>query len=324
MGGARNYVFTDFGLSDYHLDNGDIIKYICWGWEVCPDTGRPHHQGYVEFRRPQTYLQANKLLDTKANYQKREGTREEARNYTWKGQFETKRTRVPQPSAIWLELGDFTVSQGCRTDMREARGILQDTSSMGLVMEECFSYQVNKNCELYLKYRESKRAIQPINVVWCWGQSGTGKTRWVYESFDDVFKPVSFKWWEGYDGQITVLIDDFRRDFCKFHELISPLTDIYPFRVETKGGSRQVQFKNIIFTCPYHWREVYDTREDLFQLERRITETKYFERACEIESEDEDRDEVGTRDDDQGNNRPGHLGVGRSIKEFFFPAGQAY
>ena len=50
----------------------------------------------------------------------------------------------------------------------------------------------------------------------------------VYEENTNVFRPLNYKWWEGYDGHEVVLLDDIRKDFCKFHELLT-LLDIYPY-----------------------------------------------------------------------------------------------
>jgi len=83
------------------------------------------------------------------------------------------------------------------------------------------------------------------------------------------------KWWEGYDAHENVIIDDMRGDFCKFHELLRML-DRYAYRIETKGGSRQFRAKTIIITSCYSPTEMFDTREDIQQLLRRIDEIKVF------------------------------------------------
>lgn len=171
---------------------------------------------------------------------------------------------------------DNTKKKGARTDLQQTKEIVQSTNSMRAVCEGQFNYQCMRTAELYLKYCEQPRPIGPIKIYWLWGESGAGKSRYPYDHHEEVFKPINYKWWEGYDGHKVVLIDEFRKDFCTFHDLLAPLTDIYPFRVETKGGSRQVQFDTLYFTSCFHWRDVYDTREDLYQLERRITDTIHF------------------------------------------------
>ena len=106
----------------------------------------------------------------------------------------------------------------------------------------------------------------------------------------------NLKWWEGYDAHPNVLIDDFRKDFCTFHELLRIL-DRYPYRIEVKGTSRQLLAKRIIITCPYHPEIIYDTREDIGQLLRRITKIVYIGPEKGNDSKVDDS-KVG------GNNRP--------------------
>ena len=92
------------------------------------------------------------------------------------------------------------------------------------------------------------------------------------------------KWWEGYDGQEVVIINDYRKDFCKFHELLN-LLDRYPYRVECKGGSRQFTSKTIVITTPLSPEETWENRtsEDLGQLLRRIDNILFFGNGTELE-----------------------------------------
>jgi hypothetical protein len=158
-----------------------------------------------------------------------------------------------------------------RTDIEQIKKKLKTTNSVGSIVEEC-SFQTVRLCEKILQYNEPQRPIGPIKVVWYWGPTGTGKTRKVFDLHPqiEVFRPVSYKWWEGYDGHKVVLLDDFRKDFCKFHELLT-LLDIYPYRVETKGGSRQIQAETFYITSAFGPADLYDGREDIEQLLRRVT-----------------------------------------------------
>lgn len=92
------------------------------------------------------------------------------------------------------------------------------------------------------------------------------------------------KWWEGYWGQSAALIDDFRADFCTYHELLRIL-DVYPLRLEVKGSSVPSRLTKIYITSPFHPEDVYKTREDIGQLLRRITEIKFFGLSGSVESE---------------------------------------
>ena len=48
-----------------------------------------------------------------------------------------------------------------------------------------------------------------------WGPSGTRKSRFVAARWPDAFwKAPESKWWDGYSGQETVVLDDFKDTRC--------------------------------------------------------------------------------------------------------------
>jgi hypothetical protein len=115
-------------------------------------------------------------------------------------------------------------------------------------------------------------------VFWCYGETGSGKSRWASEQYPTAYwKAPTSKWWCGYDQHDAVIIDDYRRDFSTFGDLLR-LFDRYPLIVETKGGSVQFLAKTIVVTTPKNPRDTWDSRteEDIQQLLRRITEIKHF------------------------------------------------
>ena len=116
---------------------------------------------------------------------------------------------------------------------------------------------------------QPKRDFKP-KVYWIYGRTGTGKTRYVVEKEKDLWiSGKSLRWWDGYENQKATLFDDFRKDFCTYHELLRIL-DRYPYRVEYKGGSVELNSKRMYITSCYHPKDIYDTREDIEQLLRRI------------------------------------------------------
>lgn len=172
---------------------------------------------------------------------------------------------------------DERKKKGARTDIHETRELVRSTHSMREVVNQATSVQAVRMAELWLKYNEPKRPMEPKPAVhWRWGKTGQGKTRevWVEHGIDAVYTPTSYKWWEGYDGHKIVLIDELRADWCKFGQLLK-LLDRYPYTVETKGGSRQIQATTWYITSCKHPKDLYnpyhfDADERLDQLLRRI------------------------------------------------------
>ena len=75
-------------------------------------------------------------------------------------------------------------------------------------------------------------------VDWYYGATGTGKTKAAWMKLPGAYFHAAdnMKWWDGYDMQKTVIIDDFRQEKCSVAYFLKCF-DRYPMRVEFKGGS---------------------------------------------------------------------------------------
>ena len=163
------------------------------------------------------------------------------------------------------------VGQGERKDLLEIKKkVAQNIPIKQLLKDDDIkNYQHIKFAEHLKKYYEPKRNEKPI-VEWYFGSTGTGKTMRAYERMadlaedeDNIYTAMDTgKWWDGYDGQEYIIIDDMRGDFLKFHQLLK-LLDRYAYRVETKGSTRQFLGKHIIITSPFPPDRLFQTREDI-------------------------------------------------------------
>lgn len=199
------------------------------------------------------------------------GTPQQCRDYCSK---EETRQEGGQP----VEWGSLP-EQGKRCDLDEVKRTIRG----GATEKEVFETYPTE----YIKYSSGiKRAIflcqstrsWKTEVFWWHGSTGSGKSRQAFEEYPDAYwKAPTTKWWDGYTGQDTVIVDDYRRDFCTFAELLR-LFDRYPHSVESKGGSVQFTSRRIVITTPRDPRGTWAGRadEDLQQLERRIEEVKLF------------------------------------------------
>lgn len=263
---SRDWCFTlnNYTQEEYDSISGmDKYTYLVIGKEV-GECGTPHLQGYIYFPNGKTMTSVKKILGKRVHLESTKGSPTQASEYCKK-------------DGDYVEYGELPGNQGKRTDLEEIRSLLNKTNKMSEVVKVATSYQSVKMAEQILKYHEKPRTEKP-KVEWYHGSTGTGKTRKAYEVLGpDCYTCMSTgKWFDGYDGHECVLIDDMRKDFMKFHELLR-LLDRYAMRVECKGGSRQFVAKHIIITSCFPPEYMFDTREDIQQLLRRIDIIEKFE-----------------------------------------------
>lgn len=253
---ARNVCFTinNYKTSEINKLEKLNCEYIVYGFEV-GDEGTAHIQGYVEFKSSKLFSVCQNQIGKRAHMEARKSTAAKAADYCKKDK-------------DFVERGTIS-KQGKRNDIETIREMVNEGKGMREIVDEVSNFQGIRIAEKLLQYKEKKRNWKPT-VVWYWGPTGSGKSRRAHEEFPDAWvSGRSLEWWEGYDGHEDIIIDDFRGDFCKFHELLRIL-DRYEYRVMVKGGSRQLLAKNIVITSPYAPEGVYKTREDVAQLLRRI------------------------------------------------------
>jgi len=129
---------------------------------------------------------------------------------------------------------------------------------------------------------------QPPRVYWLFGPTGTGKTRQAYdygcatygEDQTLILPDATLQWFDTYDGQQCVIIDDFRSKRVNFSLLLRVL-DRYPLSVPIKGAYVNWIPACIIITTPYDTDRTFEQRnqhlpEDIGQLNRRLTERISF------------------------------------------------
>ena len=233
----------------------DFSVYLVCGKEV-GEQGTPHLQGFVRFKNAVRFGTVKDMLK-RANIRVADGDDLSNQRYCTKD------------GDVLIEFGQ-PAKQGKRNDIERVRESLQDGANMRAIVNNARSVQSVRMAEIWLKYNEPGRDWKP-EVRWYWGPTGVGKTRDAREWLkDDVYTCMdTVKWFEGYDGHENVLIDDMRKDFAKFHNLLK-LLDRYEYKVETKGGSRQFVAKKIAITAPYHPADMYSNQEDVNQLLRRL------------------------------------------------------
>lgn len=186
-------------------------------------------------------------------------------------------TRVEGP---W-EWGDFTAGgQGARNDLKKFKTAIQSGKRKAALIEE-HTVMMARYPRFYnlVKSVSRPKRTNEILVRLNFGATGTGKTRYAFETYPNIFEiPISngTLWFDGYDMHPEVLFDDFCGAASKVAlDNILKLLDRYPRQVPVKGEYVWYMPDVIIVTSNIHprdWYDYSDRREQYQALARRFTE----------------------------------------------------
>lgn len=216
------------------------VAYCVWQLEM-GESGTPHLQGYIRFKNSVRFTGVLAVLPQGAHVERRNGTEQQAVEYCKK-----EDTRLEGP---WEE-GD-PANPGKRTDLQEfAVAVLSGTKQRKLA--EDFP-SVFLRCSSGMD-RMAKTIPPPERLaVECftfWGPTNTGKTHLAHTLFPGLYRVLINEqgkpWFDGYDGEETILFDDYRGEISI--SLFLVLLDRWPMRVECKGTTVRAQWRNVVIT----------------------------------------------------------------------------
>lgn len=268
---SRSFTFTNFNLNSEEVFNKHQkqIRFMAFGDEICPKTKKKHQQGFLYFH--------NQMRSIKniANLFKLTENDKPQHIEIMRGSFKENEAYCSKEGS-YTKLGDEP-SQGLRGDLNELKKEILDGN---LSVDDI----VIENPMMFHQYGRTLSKIEEIALrkkyrswmttcLWIYGETGTGKSHKAFENFHPdthYVKNLNTDFWDGYTGQETVILNEFRGQI-KFSELLD-LIDKYPKTVNIKGKP-PVPFlaKHIIITsCKKPTDIYYNLDESHKQLERRI------------------------------------------------------
>ena len=218
--------------------------------------GTPHLQGFATFNTMRR-LSAMKKINDRAHWEVASSISRINHEHCVKGS---------QPKEEWDDLNtsgrncgvDADVfekgkcpSQGQRTELECACDSLNSGASMKTIAKEFRStfahnykgLQAHQLITLDGHYSDTTRGVR------IWGPSGVGKSSKVWKDYgDSLFDKPQNKWFDGYAGEETILIDDFDKKGACLSHYLKRWADHYPCTGETKGGTVHLRHHHLIIT----------------------------------------------------------------------------
>jgi len=231
---ARGWIGTSYTLALTFLS--PKISFAIWQKELCPTTKREHLQFFLYLHRKTRLNGVKDLLSD--NTVHLEVARDVKASIAYCSKQETR-----------LE-GPWTLGNIPYCGAFNALSILQSLTVQQTVTEYPNLWRSWRTLTAIRASLLKPRHAPPILCIALTGETGTGKSRicQTISSFTgSVYWKAPNKWWDHYNQQQQLILDDFRSSDYTIQFLLR-LLDGYPLQVETKGGSTEIDSCAIFIT----------------------------------------------------------------------------
>lgn len=253
---SRKYQLTinnpfDYGYS--HTKINEIMKevksiFYCLCDEI-GEQGTTHTHIYFICENAMLFSTVQKLFP-KAHIEKANGSSKENRDYIRKeGKHETSEKKETNLIDTFEEYGEMPLDKSAK-NMKVSEQVLQmledDCSNVEII--KAFPSYTTKISQLEsarqtLLEDKNKNCWRDIDTIYIYGETGTGKTRFVMDTFGypNVYKVTNYDHpFDGYKGEKIILLDEFRSSL-PFGDLLQYL-DGYPCRLPARYSDRTACF----------------------------------------------------------------------------------
>lgn len=257
---SRAWCFTinNYTELDQHIvfEMAEYTKYVVCGREIGTENETPHLQGFVYFDTVKSLKQMKDIHET-AHWESMRGTVDQAAQYCMK-------------DGDYFESGVKPLSD----KEKGSFGKLSIEERWALAKAGEFELLPPEHIKIYQYVHSKYRTVADRDVldnIWVQGFSGCGKSRWVRDTYPTFFVKSMSKWWDGYNGEEVVVLDDFDPKHAEFLSYYLKIwADRYVFNAEVKGGMMSIRPKTFIITSQYAIEDCFQSPQDIAAIARRF------------------------------------------------------
>lgn len=251
---AKKWCFT---LNNYDAQDvetfkalEDQVSYGCCGYQTAPTTGTPHLQGYLHFKKRMRDTQVRAIF-SRARWAVAVGDDQQNEEYC-----SGRKDGTPNEYDTIGEAGDQDPGPMERNRWKRSREAAV-TGNLDAVDDQIFICHYGNLQKIKASYMKHAEELGVLENYWLWGPPGCGKSMgartWAKAHGGAFYPKIVNKWWDGYQGEEIVIIDDFDPSHGEsVGRYLKIWVDHYPFIAETKGGSMSIRPKHFIVTSNYH------------------------------------------------------------------------
>lgn len=236
---------------------------------VCRAFFNHNYLGYIYFANARRFASVRGLFPN-CHLSIARGTPHQNKEYCGK-----TRPNDEHPNAVVYERGDIPVTPIEKGAMERARyENAWDLAKVGDIEQ----IDADIRLRLYSSIRRIEKDFMPTVErltapcgIWIFGLSGAGKSRSVLDTYPELYPKPRNKWWDGYQREEVVLLDDIDKFDVALGGQLKHWADCYPFIGEAKGTSVKIRPKKLFVTSQYKIEEIWQDNETREALNRRFT-----------------------------------------------------
>lgn len=265
----KSYCLTINNPTPEHeaLFSDDKFEYSVFGREIAPTTNTPHLQGYIHYKKK---VRGGKVIAEfpGAHVTPANGTAKANRAYCIKdGDFQEYGTLPTEPT----QKGGEATREKWATAKAEAKN-----GNFDAIDNQIYVCHYNTLKRIHVDHATKLEPITTLEHEWHYGPTGTGKSRTVRELYPHAFIKDCNKWWDGYQQEEIVIIEDvdvYDKAMGRFFKIWA---DHYAFPAESKNqGKKDIRPRKIIVTSNYHPMDIWEDEKTHEPILRRYKLTKY-------------------------------------------------
>jgi len=269
------------------------LEYACASMEIGAKEQTPHIHMFVYYKNPKAWDTMRNLVPN-GNWDCCRGTCKQNREYVFKlGKWIATEKGTTPVEGMQKEYGELPNEERCqRPELELLYELIKNGYSDAEIIEEYPEYMFDlshiQRCRLIVRQDEYKDKWRELEVTFIYGKTGTGKSRYVMETFGykNVFRVTDYMHpWDTYEGQDVVLFEEFNSSI-RIQDMLNYL-DGYPLKLPARYSDKQACFTKVFITTNTPLFEQYanirdEHRETWDAFLRRIHKVIWYKSATEI------------------------------------------
>lgn len=241
----RSAVFTSFDVTLDYESTLSKLYYVAYGIETCPSTGRVHHQGFAYAKNTMRLTQWKKILPG-------------AHIESMKGDFRSNERYCSKQTSL-VEFGVRPQFNGHKRTLETFCNRLKNGESLTTVAKDDPVTYVSYNNGLrsFAMMVQDPYEHDTVRGIWIYGVPGAGKSHYAKHRFNSMYLKPQNKWFDGYDGEQSILLDDFDTTGKCLGHYLKIWADKWACTGETKGGKVHLRHHHFVITSNYSIEEIF-------------------------------------------------------------------